>query len=194
MKDGPRSGEDRSALADERAAVEDSPPSKLISLADDEGNSVSVDVLGRSPRWTAGLDSEIVVKTPVVSGRVDLALYDARLESWADALDQLDAGDDVAWMEMNSGPSPRLRNPGCPLRSRDPPRHDRPHGPPPHRPRAANRRLGRSHIPFLAESAVLWEALGPELYEAVLAVHRAEAELFPMFTDAEVIEAVHWQY
>lgn len=51
----------------------------------------------------------------------------------------------------------------------------------------------RSHIPFLAESAVLREALGPELYEAVLAVRRAEAELFAMFTDADVIEAVRWR-
>ncbi|MER7699328.1 MULTISPECIES: DUF5959 family protein [unclassified Streptomyces] len=83
----------------------DSPQRELISLADDEGNSVSVNVLGRSPGWTAGLDAEIVVKTPFVSGRVDLALYVARLESWADALDRLGAGEDVAWMEMSSGPS-----------------------------------------------------------------------------------------
>lgn len=87
MKDGLRSGEDRSVLADERAAMGGSPPRELISLADDEGNSVSVNVLGRSPRWTAGLDAEIVVKTPFVSGRVDLALYVARLKSWSDALD-----------------------------------------------------------------------------------------------------------
>ncbi|MFJ2214373.1 DUF5959 family protein [Streptomyces sp. NPDC101062] len=83
----------------------DSPPRELISLADEEGNSVSVNVLGRSPRWTAGLDAEIVVRTPFVSGRIDLALYVARLESWADMLDRLDAGEDVAWMRMSSGPS-----------------------------------------------------------------------------------------
>nr|WP_097983059.1 DUF5959 family protein [Streptomyces sp. f150] len=83
----------------------DSAPSVLISLADDEGNSVSVYVLGRSPRWTAGLDAEIVVKTAFVSGRIDLALYVARLRDWADALDRLDAGEDVAWMAMSSGPS-----------------------------------------------------------------------------------------
>ncbi|MER8097358.1 DUF5959 family protein [Streptomyces goshikiensis] len=82
-----------------------SPPRELISLADDEGNSVSVIVLGRNPRWTTGLDAEIVVKTPFVSGRIDLALYVARLESWANALDRLDAGEDVAWMEMSRGPS-----------------------------------------------------------------------------------------
>ncbi|MGW1328058.1 DUF5959 family protein [Streptomyces antibioticus] len=106
MKAGLRSGEDRPVLADERAAMGDSPPPReLISLADDEGNSVSVNVLGRSPGWTAGLDAEIVVKTPFVSGRIDLALYVEKLESWADALDRLDAGEDVAWMEMRSGPS-----------------------------------------------------------------------------------------
>lgn len=40
------SGEDRSVLADERAAMGDRPPRELISLADDEGNSVSVNVSG----------------------------------------------------------------------------------------------------------------------------------------------------
>ncbi|MFH9983329.1 hypothetical protein ACH4ND_29705 [Streptomyces sp. NPDC017179] len=40
---------------------------------------------------------------------------------------------------------------------------------------------------------MLREALGPELYEAVLAVRRAEAELFAMFTDADVIEDVRWR-
>ncbi|MEU5037868.1 DUF5959 family protein [Streptomyces rubiginosohelvolus] len=84
--------------------MSDSAPRLLISLADDEGNSVSVYVLGRSPRWTAGLDAEIVV-TPFVSGRIDLALYVARLQAWADALNPLDAGEDVAWMAMSSGPS-----------------------------------------------------------------------------------------
>jgi len=83
----------------------DSPPRELISLADDEGNSVSVNVLGRNPRWTAGLDAEIVVRTPFVSGRIDLAQDVARLKAWAVALDRLDAGEDVAWMEMSRGPS-----------------------------------------------------------------------------------------
>ncbi|MCX5098981.1 hypothetical protein OG887_05410 [Streptomyces sp. NBC_00053] len=46
----------------------------------------------------------------------------------------------------------------------------------------------------MAESAVLWEALGTELYEAVLAVRPAEAELFAMFTDADGIEAVRRRY
>ncbi|PJM97829.1 hypothetical protein CG740_38970 [Streptomyces sp. CB01201] len=80
-------------------------PRELISLADDEGNSVTVNVLGRDRRWSAGLDAEIVVRTPFVSGRIDLVLSTSKLESWADALDRLDADEDVAWMEWDRGPS-----------------------------------------------------------------------------------------
>ncbi|WP_440572417.1 DUF5959 family protein [Streptomyces sp. KR2] len=83
----------------------DSAPRELISLADDEGNSVTVNVLGPSASWSAGLNAEIVVKTPFVAGRIDLALSVSKLESWANALDRLDAGEDVAWMEMSRGPS-----------------------------------------------------------------------------------------
>uniref|UniRef100_A0AAU2UW27 DUF5959 family protein n=1 Tax=Streptomyces sp. NBC_00003 TaxID=2903608 RepID=A0AAU2UW27_9ACTN len=78
---------------------------ELISLADDEGNSVTVNVLGLDPRWSAGLEAEIVVKTPFVSGRIDLVLYASKLESWADALNRLASGEDIAWMEMDRGPS-----------------------------------------------------------------------------------------
>ncbi|MES4892197.1 DUF5959 family protein [Streptomyces sp. NPDC096012] len=91
--------------ADERAGMGDGAPTELLFLADDEGNSVTVSVLGRKPRWTAGLEAEIVVRTPFVSGRTDLALHLSKLEEWADALDRLDAGEDVAWMEMSRGPS-----------------------------------------------------------------------------------------
>ncbi|SFY47838.1 DUF5959 family protein [Streptomyces sp. F-1] len=85
--------------------MDDGPPTQLIRLADDEGNSVTVDVLGLDPRWRAGLRAEIVVRTPFVSGRLGLALTDSRLTDWGDALDRLDAGTDVAWMEMERGPS-----------------------------------------------------------------------------------------
>ncbi|MFF1345687.1 hypothetical protein ACFVZJ_06775 [Streptomyces sp. NPDC058322] len=60
--------------------------------------------------------------------------------------------------------------------------------------RAPHGKPGRSHVPFPAESAVLWEVLGTELYEAVPAVRPAEAELFAMFTDADGIEAVRRRY
>ncbi|MEV0170303.1 DUF5959 family protein [Streptomyces sp. NPDC050803] len=76
-----------------------------MRLADDEGNSVAVTVLGRSPRWSAGLDAEIVVRTPFTSGRIHLALSARKLDSWAGALDRLDSGEDVAWMESDRGPT-----------------------------------------------------------------------------------------
>ncbi|MET9463679.1 DUF5959 family protein [Streptomyces sp. NPDC006544] len=47
----------------------------------------------------------------------EAVLYASKLESWADALDRLDAGEDVAWMEMSNGPSLFIRLTGehdCP--------------------------------------------------------------------------------
>ncbi|MBU6529718.1 glutamine synthetase family protein [Streptomyces mayonensis] len=44
------------------------------------------------------------------------------------------------------------------------------------------------------KSALLRQALGGGLYEAVLAVRQAEAELFAGRTDADVLEAVRWRY
>ncbi|WP_031078670.1 DUF5959 family protein [Streptomyces sp. NRRL S-118] len=85
--------------------MSDIAPTELIRLANDEGNSVTVNVLGRDPRWSAGLEAEIVVTTSFVSGRVALALSASKLEDWSDALKRLDAGEDVAWMEMSRGPS-----------------------------------------------------------------------------------------
>ncbi|MFF5854405.1 DUF5959 family protein [Streptomyces sp. NPDC012751] len=90
---------------------------ELISLADDEGNSVTVSVLGRHPSWSAGLEAEIVVRTPFVSGRIDLALSTSKLESWATALNRLDIGEDVVWMEWDRGPSVSIQllgERGCP--------------------------------------------------------------------------------
>ncbi|MFD4600380.1 DUF5959 family protein [Streptomyces sp. NPDC058464] len=54
-------------------------PREIISPADDEGNSVTVNVLGRNPRWAAGLDAEIVVGTTFVSGRCHLPLSDSKM-------------------------------------------------------------------------------------------------------------------
>ncbi|MGW5090502.1 DUF5959 family protein [Streptomyces sp. 067-1] len=85
--------------------MDDIAPSDLISFADEEGNSVTVTVLRLNREWNAGLDAEVVVRTPFVSGRLDLALYAWKLDQWADALDKLDAGEDVAWMKTSRGPS-----------------------------------------------------------------------------------------
>ncbi|EST34408.1 hypothetical protein M878_10455 [Streptomyces roseochromogenus subsp. oscitans DS 12.976] len=58
-----------------------------------------------------------------------------------------------------------------------------------------HRRLCSAFSPTFARPPRLSApAPGPELYEAVLAVRRAEAELFAMFTDADVIGAVRWRY
>ncbi|MFE0103494.1 DUF5959 family protein [Streptomyces sp. NPDC059009] len=92
-------------------------PMDLVHLADDEGNSVRVAVRGPVPNWPEGLAAEIVVETPFVSGRVDLVLYERKLDAWADALDTLDAGEDIAWMEMSRGASLFIRLAGerdCP--------------------------------------------------------------------------------
>ncbi|MFF5897906.1 DUF5959 family protein [Streptomyces argenteolus] len=92
-------------------------PEELVSLADDEGNSVAVVVLGRLPAWSGGLRAEIVVRTPFVSGRTDLVLSVSRLNAWAEALNGLEAGEDVAWMEWDRGPSVRIQLTGerdCP--------------------------------------------------------------------------------
>lgn len=83
----------------------DTAPRELLLLADDEGNSVTVNVLGRDRGWAAGLDAEIVVRTPFVSGRVRLVLSASKLKSWGEALERLDAGEDAGWMEMDRGPS-----------------------------------------------------------------------------------------
>ncbi|CAM5655850.1 hypothetical protein SALBM135S_00962 [Streptomyces alboniger] len=97
--------------------MSDAATSALIRLADDEGNSVAVDVLGPLSGWSESLSAEIVVTTPFVSGRVGLVLSPARLESWARALDRLDAGENVGWMARERGPSFFVRltgERGCP--------------------------------------------------------------------------------
>ncbi|WP_411082741.1 DUF5959 family protein [Streptomyces sp. cmx-18-6] len=60
---------------------------------------------GTNAPWAALLDAEIVVRTPFVSGRLDLPLSVVDLDGWRAALDRLDAGEDVAWREMSRGPS-----------------------------------------------------------------------------------------
>ncbi|WP_344591152.1 DUF5959 family protein [Actinomadura vinacea] len=92
-------------------------PMDLVVLADEEGNSVRIRVVGPMPSWPAGLAAEIIVETPFVSGRTDLVLDDRKLRSWAEALDTLDAGEDIAWMRMSRGPSVSIRLTGerdCP--------------------------------------------------------------------------------
>ncbi|MFD3379672.1 MULTISPECIES: DUF5959 family protein [unclassified Streptomyces] len=93
-------------------------PTDLALLADEEGNSVRITVLGRHPRMVAGLAAEIVVETPFVRGRLELSLWRRRLETWGHALDAaLHRGEDIAWMTVERGPSISIRLTGerdCP--------------------------------------------------------------------------------
>ncbi|GAA1234580.1 hypothetical protein GCM10009665_25970 [Kitasatospora nipponensis] len=77
----------------------------LTLLCDDEGNSVRITVLGPLQGVAGGLSAEIVVDTPFVAGRVALSLWRSRLNSWAEALDRLEAGEDIAWLHVQRGPS-----------------------------------------------------------------------------------------
>ncbi|MFD5461605.1 DUF5959 family protein [Kitasatospora sp. NPDC127059] len=77
----------------------------LALFRDDEGNSVRITVLGPLPGVPGGLAAEIVVDTPFVAGRVKLSLWRSRLTSWGEALDRLEAGEDIAWLHVQRGPS-----------------------------------------------------------------------------------------
>ncbi|WP_242614184.1 DUF5959 family protein [Actinomadura roseirufa] len=92
-------------------------PMDLVVLADDEGNGVRIRVLGPEPSWSKGLAAEIVVETPFVTGRTNLFLSERKLRSWVEALNKLEAGEDVAWMEWDRGPCVSIRLTGdrdCP--------------------------------------------------------------------------------
>ncbi|MFF8771824.1 DUF5959 family protein [Kitasatospora sp. NPDC015120] len=77
----------------------------LALLCDDEGNGVRITVLGPLHGVAGGLSAEIVVDTPFVAGRLTLSLWRSRLTSWAEALDRLEAGEDVALLHVQRGPS-----------------------------------------------------------------------------------------
>ncbi|MFG2480445.1 DUF5959 family protein [Streptomyces fagopyri] len=92
-------------------------PMDLVVLADDEGNSVSIKVSGPESTWSVGLAAEIVVETPFVSGRCLLILSASKVRAWGSALDSLEAGEDIAWMQMDRGPTVSIQlngDRGCP--------------------------------------------------------------------------------
>ena len=97
---------DEDPLGDsEGVAVAEVNPMDLVVLADDEGNTVTVKVLGRHPHMPDGLAAAIVIDTPFVNGSVDLSLWRSRLEEWGHALDRLEVGEDIAWLKVQRGPS-----------------------------------------------------------------------------------------
>ncbi|MET7696982.1 MULTISPECIES: DUF5959 family protein [unclassified Streptomyces] len=78
----------------------------LIRLAG-EGNSVVLRVSGKEQR--SGPDSggalagEFLVDTPFVRGSLEVRVFPEELREWQEALDALDAGQDIAWREGARG-------------------------------------------------------------------------------------------
>ena len=60
-------------------AAADVAPVDLVALADDEGNSVRIKVLGQEPTRSVGLAADIVVETPLVRGRCRLILSASKI-------------------------------------------------------------------------------------------------------------------
>jgi hypothetical protein len=74
----------------------------LIRLEGD-GNSVILRITGKGEREglieVDGLAGEFVVDTPFVRGTLETSLFPEDLRQWQQALDSLDAGQDIAWLE-----------------------------------------------------------------------------------------------
>ncbi|MPY30062.1 hypothetical protein FNH09_01570 [Streptomyces adustus] len=92
----------------------------LIRLADDEGNSVVVQVTGRHRPGVLTahdtLTANVLVTTAFVSGQLDIWIAPRDLVEWETALDSLAAGQDISWMG-GRGPEIRIQlsgERGCP--------------------------------------------------------------------------------
>ncbi|MFJ9736833.1 DUF5959 family protein [Streptomyces sp. NPDC101166] len=77
-------------------------PIDLIRLEGD-GNSVVLRIAGkeerRSPTEADALVGEFLIDTPFVRGTLKTWLFPEDLRLWQQALDSLDAGQDIAWCE-----------------------------------------------------------------------------------------------
>lgn len=86
----------------------------LIKLSDGD-NSFRVHVLGRrAPGVLWGhdlLDAEIIVESSFISGHLNVSFYPSDLEVWSLALDALDAGQNVEWLDLGNGPVIRIELP-----------------------------------------------------------------------------------
>lgn len=80
-------------------------PIDLIRLKGD-GNSVILRITGKEecPTGVDALVGELVVDTPFVCGTLKTWVFPQDLRQWQQALDSLDAGDDIAWREGNRAP------------------------------------------------------------------------------------------
>lgn len=82
-------------------------PIELVRLEGD-GNSVVLRITGPAPQGAGSGDvlvGEFVVDTPFVQGGLKVWVFPAELREWQEALDALDAGQDVVWREFSRGPS-----------------------------------------------------------------------------------------
>lgn len=84
-------------------------PIDLIHL-EGEGNSFILRITGKLPPHPElppadVLDGEFVVDTAFVRGSLNTWVFVSDLVQWRDALDALDAGQDIAWREETRGPS-----------------------------------------------------------------------------------------
>jgi hypothetical protein len=78
-------------------------PIDLIHL-DGEGNTFALQIRGTYPGSDDLLDGELRIDTTFVTARLQIWLPRETLTSWRDALDVLDAGDDVVWDTGTRGP------------------------------------------------------------------------------------------
>jgi hypothetical protein len=82
-------------------------PIDLIRLEGD-GNSVILRVTGKEerkrPTEADVLVGEFVVDTPFVGGTLKTWIFPKDLRQWQQALDSLDAGQDIAWCEGKRAP------------------------------------------------------------------------------------------
>ncbi|MEU6089659.1 DUF5959 family protein [Streptomyces sp. NPDC047085] len=82
-------------------------PIDLIRL-EGEGNSVVLRIEGKEERKSPGesdvLTGEFVVDTPFVRGTLKTWISPGDLRRWQQALDALDAGQDVSWREGERAP------------------------------------------------------------------------------------------
>lgn len=68
------------------------------------GTTFALRIRGTYPGSDDLLDGEIRIDTAFVTGRLQIWLARETLDSWRDALDVLDAGDDVEWDTGTRGP------------------------------------------------------------------------------------------
>jgi hypothetical protein len=78
-------------------------PHDLIHLAGG-GSTFALQIRGTYPGSDDLLDGELRIDTTFVTGRLQIWLAQDTLNGWRDALDVLDAGDDVAWDTGTRGP------------------------------------------------------------------------------------------